>query len=413
MAARRRAAKGQPLTVTSIVPFHIDFDDDTNGIATLIELRDARINNDNVLAPFAGFLESQGEDHTHRIVVAELVPTTEFDPYFSGNPPSRDVVLPSGSGLGLRVVDQLDRVCRAAWLANVEQRTAHLSLLDEDLLERYGFGVADIDAAMECLSAKVMAAGWFPYTFEMHGFEVVAMPSEDELSEAASVTVDSNGRRLTSDSILAALRYLDCGVHPIPLEQPLLQLPLRRIGEFVLFDGLHVQTSPAILWEADPSQSVRQRIEKRFETLVHGRLGEHGAQPWASGKKIKRPDGSILTDVDASVQIDELLVVADCYGSPWRASLDAGTHAQTRERVERLADKVSKWQEQWAEIPANHSDVLPAGVAEVLPVVVTAGAEWIASANGNLWLDAKTPVACTTDELIGHITARAGAPAGN
>ncbi len=412
MATRRRVAKGQKVTVLNVAPFGVDFSDNTNGIADLISVRDARVEaNLNLLAPFAGMLlDGTATDHDHRVVAAEYIPVQEFAPYFGPNPPNDLVVLGDGTGFGIRMVHTLARVFRSGFLAYLTERTAHLSVLDDELLAAHGFGVADIDAALECLTVKVVGAGGLPWSFENHGFAVVGVPTENELAAAAEAARDPMGRTLTAASVRAAMAYLDCGLHPIPLSQPLLQLPLRRMGRSVLYDGAQLQTSPTILWESELSDPVKQKLEKGFERVVQTQLSSLGPQPYVSGQKLRRPDNSVITDVDACVQLEGLLVVVDCYGAPWRASLDDGTNAQTRNRAQTLAAKLREWQGQWDDIVNNYPHLLPAGVTNVLPVVVTPGPEWIASWHADLWLSGTTPNICTVAELSSHIAGSGAAP---
>ena len=236
MAARRRVAKGQKVTVLDVVPLDVDFSDNTDGIADLISVRDARVEaNLNLLAPFAGMLpDGRAAGHDHRVIAAEYIPVQEFAAYFGPNPPSDLVVVGDGTGLGIMMVDPLARVFRSGFLAYVTERTAHLSVLDDDFLAAQGFGVADIDAALECLTTKILDAGSRPWSFENHGFAVIDVPTDDELAAVADAATDPMGRVLTVASVRAAMDYLDSGLHPIPLSQPLLQLPLRRMGGSVL-----------------------------------------------------------------------------------------------------------------------------------------------------------------------------------
>jgi len=297
-------------------------------------------------------------------------------------------------------------VFRSGTVAHLSERTAHLSALDDDLLEKHGFGAADLDAVLECLSKRMAADGKPPSTLEHHGFAIIDAPTDDDLAQAAASADESLGRTLTADSLDAALRFLDAGIDPTPLSQPPLQRPLRRMGSRILYDGAHLQTSPAALWGSDVSKPVQQRLEKGFEALVHAEITPLGTQPWNSGKHLKRPDGTEITDVDASVQIGNLLVAVDCYGSTWNAALDEGTFNITRNRAEWIIGKLREWRTQWDDIVTNYADLLPEGVAEVLAVVVTPGAEWIESLDADLWLEPTVPRICTVEELIGHLRGR-------
>lgn len=392
--------------MVSCAPLDIDISNNDGRIADLITLRDGRVQaNSNLMAQFAGVLPDVDDLAVDgRVIASEYIPFEDIAPYFGPNPPNGGAPHSTVTGLGIQFVTPLDLVCRSGSLAFLPERTAHLSRLDDELLAQHGFGASDIDAVLECLTAKVIEQGPPPWTFEDLGLAVLPVPTDDELTAVAAATADPKARTLTLDSLRAAIRFLDSGLHPVPLSLPPQQLPLRQIGNAVLYDGLHLQTAPTSLWGVTLSIPVEQKLRKDFEEDVHAAIGNLGAQPWPQGRNLRRPDGTLLTDADASVQIGDLLVAVDCYGAVWSPLLDEGNNSQTRNRADRVAKKLRDWREVWDDIAINYPDLLPNGVTQVLAVVVTPGAEWIASWDEDLWLTATTPAICTVGELIDYLS---------
>ena len=134
-------------------------------------------------------------------------------------------------------------------------------------------------------------------------------------------------------------------------------------------------------------------------TRVHARLAELGIQPYPSGVRFRRGDKTEITDLDASVVIDGVLVAVDCFAAPWRASLDDGDHATTRNRAEAIELKLRAWDLKWQEVVSAESQLLTDEITHVLPVVVTPGPEWIRSADPDLWFTSGRPRICTVTEL--------------
>lgn len=181
-------------------------------------------------------------------------------------------------------------------------------------------------------------------------------------------------------------------------------------GSVLLYDLANASLFRPLFIEQVLSQAERQEFAKDFEVRTHARLADLGSQPWPSGRRL-RVGSAELTDADASVQIGSLLVVVDCYSSPWTKDLDVGSHRAVRNRAANLIAKLEKWQDQWRDIAASHPGLLPEGVETILPVVVTSTAEWIPSEDRHLWLDPAIPALLTVTEL--HAFLQSGAAGGH
>ncbi|MGB3411462.1 MAG: hypothetical protein WBA45_09700 [Microthrixaceae bacterium] len=108
----------------------------------------------------------------------------------------------------------------------------------------------------------------------------------------------------------------------------------------------------------------------------------------------------MITDLDASVVIDDVLIAVDCYSSAWTPAHDRGDHRATRNRSDNLIQKLRDWDDKWRRIAADPpTEIKRRGVRSVVPVVATAGAEWLASDDSDLWITAAIPRICTIAEL--------------
>ena len=101
----------------------------------------------------------------------------------------------------------------------------------------------------------------------------------------------------------------------------------------MLYDAVHVRLPNPLLWSVQFDEASRAQLARRFESDAHVHLAPFGSQPWPVGKNLS-VDGEKFTDVDASVVINDLLVVVDCYNSRWTPDLDLGSHAVTRNRAD-------------------------------------------------------------------------------
>lgn len=399
LSVRRRIAKGQVAHIRSVSPLLFDCVDARAGLDRLIAIRDERAVRDrNLLASLGGVLTPSGGSivplEEQRIIAVEWVDPAEYLAALeSGRLPMEHM----GDGA---VIPLFERICRQGFISDVDARRVQLFDLDEALRPAFGFGVADLDAVMECLTNKVLDL-WRvpPRTLDYHGFVVMPPPSEEDLLSMLALDRYSTEppEPLTLTSMRAALAYLDAGRTDVELTQPLQQRPLRHMGNALLYDAANVVVGRS-LWDAPLPEAARRRMTYAFEDRVHAPLAKFGHQPWASGKIIKVA-GKSFTDVDASVVAGSTLVVVDCYGSLWSSALDEGSHRETRNRAERLVEKLRKWDQQWSVLALDHPDLFPEGVNTVLPVVVTASAEWLHLEDSELWFTEKVPRICTIGEL--------------
>lgn len=288
-------------------------------------------------------------------------------------------------------------VCRQGIRHDAAEETAAAAPYDTALRRIHGFGVSDLDRVLRAVSGVVFRT-WprCPRTLERHGFVVTPKPGEDDIR---GVDPPSGRDEATANcTFWSALDFLDAGRRPPALDQPLLRRPLRRLGPFVLYDCVDLGPVGPLLWDIPLDDTIRRRLSREFERGVYELIGRLGSQPWPPGRLV-RHGGKHITDVDASVQIDDVLVVVDCYSSPWSPKLDSGSHAATRNRGHHLLDKLDKWDGQWRDIVQQRILAFPQGTSSVLPVVVTSGPEWVPSAAETYWLTATMPRICTAEEL--------------
>lgn len=399
---RRRIAKGQLVEVVSTAPLDFKRDDNTE-LGHLIRTRDARVQADsNSLASLGGLFVSMAH-HDHGVpgkpplLASEWVPPSEFAFRLNGAQEPWETFA-DGLRVPLREV-----VCRQGIRHDAAEEAAAVAPYDAALRGIHDFGVADLDRVLRAVSGVVLRTwGTCPRTLERHGFVIAPLPSEEDIRRVDSEPGREEATAMRAYS--AALAFLDAGRHPTTLDQPLLRRPLRTLGSLVVYDCLDVGPVGPLLWDIPIDDALRRHLSRQFETAVHTLLGGLGTQPWPSGR-IVRYKGQHVTDVDASVQIGDLMVVVDCYSSPWSPALDSGSHAATRNRAQSLLEKLDKWDAQWRNMVDRGIVRFPAGTSAVLPVVVTSGPEWIPSGAETYWLSSTMPRICTAEELKRYLIA--------
>lgn len=414
LAARRRTGKGQGLRYEARAErYPFVNDESTAGVADLITVLDERNRrNGNFMATYGGYLDLRSDDEaTGRIIAAD-----RFDPTDSGAIHALIDQLvrrnPNGGRHQRATPKQRDAARRAVdhathwgYHPDLRERRAAVAEYDEAMKQQFGFELLDLEFVLDVCTSKVLSA-WETFAFlDDYGFELAAAPTTADF-ELALATSRSYGidrwPSVTGQTAQSALQFLDAGRHPGELSNPQACRPIRILGDSMLYDGVHVRFPSPLVWDVNFDDRRRDSLARRFESDAHHALSEFGPQPWVSGRRL-RVDGRMLTDVDASVVIDDLMVVVDCYNSRWTAQLDIGSFSPTRNRAGDLEAKLEKWDRQWLTVARDHPELLPAGVRRLFPVVATPGPEWIASENDRLWLDDQTPRVCTLSELTTNL----------
>lgn len=379
LAARRWIGKGAAVTVSDrLIPFeHVP----DAKLERLVNLRDTRGRSDpNPLATVGALWRADAPVDTDRqLIVAHLIDPTLRTPSFP---------------LSDRLVD---------W-AKADTVEGELHLLARLSAGLPGFSLRDLHFALD-LAATAAQVAWAipPITLVNSGYVLArSLPYERlvEHVERARRSHLPQFRDVSVEATARALNFLDAGVANTDLDVPLAQRPLRRMGDHLLYDALNVRLAGPMFWDLELPARQQDAHARTAEDAVHHQLASFGLQPWNSGRKL-RESGRIVTDVDASVVIGQLLVVVDTYASPWSADLDRGLHSVTRNRMANLRRKLAQWDQRWADIVSNRKHLLPAGVTQVFPVVVSTTAEWIDDdSDPKEWITPEIPRICTGPELF-------------
>lgn len=395
VAARRRLGKGAKIQVvggTDIWFRDVERDSMANRLIGSIDERQRR--DPNVFSSYAALNYDAGVQGD-RILAAEWADPADighdYEMLGSLPPQMRKGITPSF----------FERVATAGYLQDMQVVRETFSVYSEALEATHGISLLDIECALDIASSKVIAAWTEPRLLNLHGFELAPWPTPQDIVNALMVsrmTGLNAWTGVTPTRVIAALSFLDSADQVAELDNPMAYRPLRRMGDTMLYDAIHARIPNALLWQLDLPQKTQKRFASEFEASVHHDLGQFGTQPWPSGKALKS-DGVQLTDVDASVVLDELLVVVDCYSSPWTPELDGGSHSQVRNRGENLQTKYDEWVRKWKRIADNNVHLVPTGVERILPVVVTAGTEWINSDAEDRWFTDEIPRVCSAHEL--------------
>jgi hypothetical protein len=383
LATRRWVGKGATSIVTG-PDFHMETIPDAR-IERLVALRDQRSHSDpNPLATIGAHWRRVAPlDQDRQIILARL-----FD---AGQ---RTINFPSPD----RLVDWDNYV-------TVEAEIELLSAMSAGLP---GFNLRDLHFALDCAATAAQAA-WAtpPITLVQSGYVLARSLPWDalvEVVERARAGYLPHFQNVTVEATARALDFLDAGITNTDLDVPLAQRPLRRMGNHMLYDALHVHIAGPLLWDLRLPDRNQDQHARAAERAVHAMLAKYGPQPWPSGRKL-RSAGAVLTDVDASVTIGDTLIAVDCYASPWSADLDRGVHSATRNRLANLRRKLSQWDRRWSDIAQHHSRLLPPNVRSIVPVVVSTFAEWIDDdSDPKEWLEPEVPRICTAHELEGALS---------
>lgn len=397
LVTERRVCKGQSHTVSSVSPLGFDTDDDSE-VARLIEITEARSTASDDLLSMFGTISAGGAPAEVPFILAA-----------SWVPPS-DVI--DGTGFAVELTDAgqtirtADRTTRRGFIDGLGPFQESVAEYDQSLRATAGYGLIDLHAVQHLMSIAILeryvGEPSLPPAVEFLGLALV--PPEvsilfRDINGTHPYDAMEPGRAPTMDSMGRAFDRLLADPKQIELDSPQVRQPLLSLNEQELVYDLSAASlfSPMFI-ETTLEGQARQDFAKDFEKRTHASIADLGVQPWPSGRAIKKA-GRWLTDVDASVLVGSLLVVADCYSSPWTRDLDRGHIKRVRSRADHLVGKLEKWQRQWLGITQHHPELLPSGVDQVLPVVVTSGPEWIPSERQNLWLTPSVPAILTGLEL--------------
>lgn len=287
-----------------------------------------------------------------------------------------------------------------------KQRLEALEPLDDQLWDEMGCRFADVTALLDWLARGLAPPGeWDEVGPELarYGYLLAPWPTPQDLAgvpEHAHQLELEGWQRCSFEGVGNALERLTVQPAVLRLDDPLYRRPLVRVGGMMLYDALSVHVPDVVLHDHQPREDVRDAVTRVFEAQVHTRLGDLGGQPFEASWPVVI-EGVEHTDLDASVVVDRTLVAVDTYSVPWTSEQDRGDRRAVKRRHRALTSKLAKWTRKWDEVIAQPPEWLgELGIDGVLPVVVTAGAEWIESDKPGLWLVAgEVPRFCTAGEL--------------
>lgn len=401
LAIQRRIAKGQPQRVISTAPLDLEVDDIE--LDRLISRLDRRYTGDT--DPLMAYGTISRSDRAAVsipfILAARLVQPSEVI-----DEGGAIAVEPRSDGSAMLTAD---RVTRWGFIEDIEEFQRSVAAYDASMRAAAGSGLIDLHAIQHLVSIAILEAHQgrdLPSPLEVLG--IAEVPAEVGVlwrDIAGTHPYDQLDPALvpTPTSLSNAFNRLVVDPAAVDLSNPTVRRPLIHLGERTLIYDLSAASlfTPLFL-EGQLTDIARKKVAKDFEARTHATLAPFGNQPWPSGRKLKA-GGRTLTDVDASVQLGSTLVVVDCYSSAWSHPLDLGENSKVRNRADHLMSKIEEWQRQWSEIATRHRSLLPSDVYSILPVVVTAGPEWIPSTASHLWLDDAVPTILTAPELTGLI----------
>lgn len=396
MATERRVCKGQAHVVTKVA--HLDFEAEGGLIDRLIDIVDSRsFGAGDPLAPFGTVSNGGAPRGVPFILGADFVEASEVVDFVSGD--FTWEYLYNG-----RTVRTADRTARWGFIEDLEAFQDAVAVYDASLRKTAGYGMIDL-IAIQHLASMAVLEGYegrdLPPVFELLGFGIVSpifINMVLDVSGTHPYDAMTPDRQPTPASLSHAYARLIVRPDEIDLSNPTVVPPLIDVpGGGIIYDLTAAALLGPLYIEHTLEESDRQAFTKDFEVRTQAILADLGKQPWGPGKLLK-VHGKTFTDVDVSVQIGDVLVVVDCYSSPWNRHLDSGAHAKVRNRADHLIAKLEDWQRQWIEIAANHAHHVPVDVQQVLPIVVTAGPEWISSDAPHLWLTPDLPAILTVQE---------------
>lgn len=406
LVARRRIAKGQTGRVADWSPLNVEFDDQDD-IDRLIDLRDRRAQlEDNPLASLASLGSPPRRPRFVRR--PSRVEASFADPSdLRRDCEARAFVSEAPTSFGLSVA-KADIVTNWSETLGAPELAEWFAPYDDDLRRELGYTMSDLLAVHALLTRiavpRYRPGCWIPPSLEFCGY--AAIDSSAVNLSVASSTARSLGlarwESVTDESARAALESLTKG-GPETNIRSLARHPIARLGTSVLVDFASFNLEYHLVNRLAAADYFTRTNPFDFEARVHAELSDLGSQPIGPGHSVSRTDGP-LTDIDASVVVGDTFVAVDCFASPWRDDLDEGTHAATRNRVSTLTSKLSEWDSKMRKLGQSPPPWMrDSGVRQILPVVVSATAEWINSTDASLWFTEELPRICTTTELVGQV----------
>lgn len=309
------------------------------------------------------------------------------------------------------------------WQAGIGELLKLAEPLADTIRKKHGCHLADIIALLDDLSTRLRRrAGptwWLYERLLRYGYACARWPAESELRQIPHIAVSrglQGSEHVTADGVRAAARLVVWTATGAELHAPTMTKPIAQLGDWYAYDapgyGDFVLSVVADASRGSGDSALRPRTEA-FEAQVHNRLSAAGAQPFPPARQVLN-----ITDLDASVVTDGVLVAVDCYSSPWSAELDRGDYNVTRNRATDLRDKLERWHAKWTRIAASQSALMSLksdenSITAVLPVVVTVEPEWVLTEDTFFWLNDDVPRICTVEELVKLLTNSGPSSLGN
>jgi hypothetical protein len=402
LATRRRVAKGQTAEITGHAPIQVEYEE--NDLDRLIRVRDRRVlaslNPLGRMGSLAPKISYPLRVRSPTLVVAKYADPAELRAdVIAGRASS---VVESSYGHQILQVDVISNWANDPGYADL---TAAHAPYDHLAKRDLGYTVVDL-VAVHSLVTRAMFPSFdsddpIPMELELCGYGLLDLGRVD-FGAARAVADDlglSGAEHVTPATAEAAFRSLSKSQLETDARR-LERRPYWVLGDQILVDFVAVDLEYHMVDFLAAETEYESRNPFDFEKRVHALLGLHGEQPLRAGFRAKL-NGQLITDIDASVVVGDVLVVVDCFASPWRESLDLGDYSSTRNRVSGLLEKLSRWDQKWRRIAAAPPRwLLGTGSSRLLPVVVTPSPEWISSDASTVWFDEETPRICTVDELV-------------
>ncbi len=397
MALRRRLGKGQAILVTATAPF--EYEPERGEVDDLIAIYDRRTGEiENNLARYGAFQPvEESSFNPPAFLFARWVSPEDFE--LGGAHEGKEH---TASG---RLVRTDLRISRYGFMSDLAETRAKMPAWSAQLVAHRGCSLIEVHALLHGITMELLVRYQddrpLPTPLEMHGLYQLEFSLDeliDEIPHCEPYVDMEPPEAPTRAGLAAAAEFLTSCPNEIDIAAPLERRVLIRCGSTWIYDANQVTTAgPMFTGRLSPTLLNEQTAQ--FEKQVHDLVAEVGDQPWPA-RRMLRSGGRHITDVDASVVVDGVLIAIDTFASPWTADLDKGSHAATRSRANNLVAKLAKWDDRWNWIVQNAPDLLPPGTQRVLPVVVTPDAEWIGSTDPQLWLDRRTPRICHPRELL-------------
>lgn len=346
----------------------------------------------------AGNTESVAE-----IVVAQWRPVDRLAQEAAGAVP---LLLPVAPG---RLLAEHDVLADWGYRASIGEMLDALHPIRDDLIRHHGCSLEDAVVLLHHLGVTMAPMAHPDRAEALHRFGYIATPwprledLDGALARAIREGVEGADRATTA-GIRAAVAALTATPEALTLDHPPYRRPFIRAGDTLIYDALGCHL-PAVLTHETPfNERARQHLTRTFERQVHELLSPCGHQPFGPGTHVEE-EGQRQTDLDASVVVDGMLVAIDCYSSPWTQALDLGEYRTTSNRAKGLLKKLAKWEQQWRRL-AEGTWISGVDVDAVLPVVVTASAEWLGTPAEQPRFPDGTPRILNARELVDLLTHR-------